>query len=211
MVLLNDLTALGYAVPMLSMDQTIHIYGKHVQRRSYSQAIVVGVGTGFNVSQVIETDHGTVCPSAEAGHVSMPQSVAHELESFGLQTTHFPTVETLFSGRGFTGFCRKFIGKYDLTGEAVIASYDDQSSIEQTKAVDHYAMLLGLLLRELSLSFMPSSGIFLAGSVARAIAKCAPDPMMKTLYEPCKFRPPDGLSVVAIDDDGAALLGCARY
>jgi glucokinase len=210
-VLLNDLTALGYAVPMLSADQTIQIYGTLARSQSNSQALVVGVGTGFNVSQVIETEHGSVCPSAEAGHVSMPLSVAQALESSGLRTGHFPTVETLFSGRGFTAFCRLLTRNDSLTGEAAIASYGEQSSIEQTNAVDHYAMLLGLLLRELSLSYLPSHGIFLAGSVAHAIAKSASDPMMKTLLEPHKFRSPNSLSVFAIDDDSAALLGCAHY
>ncbi|MEP4198776.1 MAG: glucokinase [Aliishimia sp.] len=46
-VLLNDLTALGYAVPMLTDDQTMHISGEHAQHRSNGQSLVVGVGTGL--------------------------------------------------------------------------------------------------------------------------------------------------------------------
>ena len=41
--LLNDLTALGYAVPMLSGDQAMQIYGKLAQHRSNDQALVVGI------------------------------------------------------------------------------------------------------------------------------------------------------------------------
>lgn len=210
-VLLNDLTALGYAVPILSADQTVHIYGKLAQGLAIGQALVVGVGTGFNVSQVIKTKQGTVCPPAEAGHVSLHQNVVNELKTLGLDSTHFPTVETLFSGRGLTAFCQQFTGQDDLTGEVAIASYSEQPFSTPTIAIDSYASLLGLHLRELSLSYMPSHGIFLAGSVAHAIAKYAADPIIEILQKPCPFRTPDGLSVFAIKDDSAALLGCAGY
>ena len=210
-VLLNDLTALGYVVLTLSADQVTQICARDIPNDPDGQALVVGIGTGFNISQVIAKDECTVCPPAEAGHVSLPSTIASELENHGCKPNHFPTVETLFSGRGLTAFCRRFTGLESVTGEAAIESYRDPEYPMLTSAIDTYAALLGLLLRDLSLSFMPSHGIFLAGSVGRAIAANAPEPLVTVFHEPCKFRLQSNPAIFVVEEDGAALLGCAQF
>lgn len=209
--LLNDLTAMGYAVPMLDSTQARIICGKIPAKTPAGQALVVGIGTGFNISQVIMAPHGTLCPPAEAGHVSMPSRITAQLASHGCNIDHFPTVETLFSGRGFTAFCRQMTGLEHLTGEAAIASYGSAPSSEVTKVIDIYASLMGDLLRDLSLLYMPTQGVFLAGSVARAIAKTSPEALAKIVNKECQFRSNHSQAIYSIEDDGAALIGCARF
>lgn len=210
-VLLNDLGALGYAVPMFGSDQVTQLCGEDRPRDPEGQALVVGIGTGFNISQVITKDHRTVCPPAEAGHISMPSAIVSGLAQYGCNPDPFPTVETLFSGRGLTAFCRQFMNSDNITGEDAIKAYGAPGKVRNTAAIDAYSSLLGLLLRDFSLSYMPSHGIFLAGSVARAIARCASDPVINVLQAPCKFRAQDTASLFVIKEDGAALLGSARY
>lgn len=210
-VLLNDLGALGYAVPMFGADHVTQLCGDDLPRDPDSQALVVGIGTGFNISQVITKDRTTVCPPAEAGHISMPSTIMSELAAHACQPAQFPTVETLFSGRGLTAFCRAFTNSDTITGETAVQTYGAPGQLKIKAAIDTYARMLGLLLREFSLSYMPTHGIFLAGSVARAISGCAPDPLIDVLQQPCKFRAQDNPTLFVIEQDGAALLGSARY
>ncbi|WP_375279814.1 glucokinase [Pseudooctadecabacter sp.] len=207
--LLNDLTALGHAVPSFDPRQMVQICGDPAPTAALRRALVVGIGTGFNISQVITTKSVTICPPAEAGHVSMPVAIASRLRAFGCDPATFPTVETLFSGRGFTAFCRQMTGSADITGADAIDAYTDGANA--TQAVDAFATLMGYLLRDLSLTYMPSHGIFLAGSVARAVASTAPAPLIDVLQSPCSFRTQDKPSIYIAQDDGAALSGCANF
>ncbi|KGK78720.1 hypothetical protein PM03_11980 [Thalassobacter stenotrophicus] len=210
-VLLNDLGALGYAVPMLGADQVVPLCGQLTAPYANGQALVVGIGTGCNISQVITKNQWTVCPPAEAGHISMPSAIVSKLHECSCNPDAFPTVEALFSGRGLTAFCRLFTGSEDVTGEVAISHYGAPGKTKMTAAIDTYAALLGLLLRDFSLSYMPSHGTFLAGSVARAISERAAEPLIGVFQEPCKFRLQETPSLFVVDEDGAALLGCAQF
>lgn len=211
-VLLNDLGALGYAVPKLSSDHVRHLCGDVRPRDEDGQALVVGVGTGFNISQVITKKKCTVCPPAEAGHISMPSSILSELADKGYHVDQFRTVEDLFSGRGLTAFCRLVTNLDTITGETAMQTFATACGELPVKAaIDLYAKLLGLLLRDLSLAYLPSQGIFLAGSVARAVARCASEPLISILRRPCKVRVQEEPLLFVVEADGAALLGVARY
>ncbi len=209
--LLNDLTALGYAVPSLRPDQMSVVSAGARKQTGLSQSLVVGIGTGFNVSQVLENAGNVLCPAAEAGHISMPLSVVEGLAAFGIAEDQFPTVEALFSGRGFTAFCQNLTGDTDLQGTAFVAAYNKPSAQGVTAAVDHYSTLLGHLLRDLSLSYMATSGIYLAGSVARAVVGVAGRHCVDILHRDCSIANIANIPVQTIEDDGAALLGCAGY
>ncbi len=210
-VLLNDLGALGYAVPTFVSDNVTQLCGNDAPRDTDGQALVVGIGTGFNISQVITKDDATVCPPAEAGHISMPSAILSELAHQGCCPDLFPTVEALFSGRGLTAFCRLFTQSETITGEAAVQQYGNPAAPMVTAAINVYATLLGLLLRDFSLSYMPSHGIYLAGSVARAIATCAAEPVIRVLQRPCALRAQSNPALFVIQEDGAALRGTARY
>lgn len=141
----------------------------------------------------------------------MPSAIVSKLEDHEIRANDFPTVETLFSGRGLTAFCRQLTGETSLTGEAAISLYGDPEQQQLTQAIDTYAALLGLLLRDFSLSYMPSHGTFLAGSVGRAIAASASAPLIKVFHEPCQFRLQDKPPIFVAKEDSAALMGCAQF
>ena len=121
--LLNDLTALGYSVSVLRPDQLKQLHSGNIQGSEVGQSLVVGIGTGFNVSPVIQTANTVTCLSVEAGHVSMPLSIVVMLEDCLKQGPSFATVEDLFSGRGFTQFCQVFCNDSKLQGASAVAVY----------------------------------------------------------------------------------------
>ena len=209
--LLNDLNALGYAAPFLTKDQLRLVSAGNDPEVGMSQSLVVGVGTGFNVSPVAEKAGMLFCSAVEAGHITLPLSVSGALADLGISADQFDTIELLFSGRGLTKFCRAITGDQSINGPDAIAAFGQVGAEATTLAISQYAGLLGRLLSDLSMAYMPTSGIFLAGSVARAIMQVASADCIEALRQPARvcanFKPP----VWIIENDTAALLGCARY
>ncbi len=209
--LFNDLTALGHAVPTLRQDQLHLVTSGCVKDKSPSCALVVGIGTGFNVSPVWIHQGGVVCPPVEAGHISMPYSIAKRLQKLSINPEHFATIETLFSGRGFSMFCQNLTGNTNLRGPDAIAAYQSNQNPDVTTAVDQYSSLLGHLLHDLSLAYMPTSGIYLAGGVARSIISASPAACLATYSQPAEVLTGNTAPIWMICDDNAALTGCARF
>ncbi|MBT3465957.1 MAG: glucokinase [Ascidiaceihabitans sp.] len=210
-VLINDLSALGYAVPSMLTTQLRRIFNGPTLASKNGQSLVVGIGTGFNVSPVLSAPDSVHCFVAEAGHISMPKGVSDMLKAIGHSPCLFPTIETLFSGRGLTMFCQHVSGDDTLLGTTAVQSYKTSSNPTISNAIDHYAALIGQLLRDLSLVYMPSSGIYLAGSVARAVISISPARLIDVFAQPCGILGDRTPSLFTIEDDFAALYGCAVH
>lgn len=133
------------------------------------QALVVGIGTGFNVSPVLRDGGRIACLSVEAGHASLYASLGNALDQLkpGLSRA-FPTVEALFSGKGRRRFLSLVTGEPVERATPYIGKFGEAGNEVFDAALDHYAALIGYLLKELQLDYMPTSGIFLAGGVARS-------------------------------------------
>ena len=209
-LVINDLTALGHSALKLAQNQVSPIVNQPVINHRQKQALVIGIGTGFNVSPVIEFGGVSVCAEVEAGHTTLFSSILLELENLMTGMSHaFSTVESLFSGRGR----RQFMSL--LTGERVDSAsmFIDKQGILENQAYDHaldrYAELIGMLIAEFKVSYLPHDGIFLAGGVARSsltgnrTTLCAEAAMCEN--DVIKLKPP----VWSINDDAAALVGCA--
>ena len=209
-LVINDLTALGHSALKLAPNQVSPIVNQPVINHRQKQALVIGIGTGFNVSPVIEFGGVSVCAEVEAGHTTLFSSILLELENLMTGMSHaFSTVESLFSGRGR----RQFMSL--LTGERVDSAsmFIDKQGILENQAYDHaldrYAELIGMLIAEFKVSYLPHDGIFLAGGVARSsltgnrTTLCAEAAMCEN--DVIKLKPP----VWSIKDDAAALVGCA--
>ncbi|MGD1883419.1 MAG: glucokinase [Paracoccaceae bacterium] len=194
--LLNDLAALGHALPALPNSALLHVAEGQPDG---PQGLVIGLGTGFNVSPVHLTRE--VVFEAETGHASLPSDVAVILRQ-EIDPAPFPTVEDLFSGRGLKRL-HVALGHADAPTEEIAKN-------EKTMAL--MARALGALTRSLAYLYMPLGGMFFNGSLARALlngshtrtvlAPLQADP----IFDGCLARIPIRLLV----DDAAALHGCAR-
>lgn len=200
--LMNDLTALGYAAKRLAPSQLTALNDDEPGSAAAPQSLVIGIGTGFNVSPVLH-GHGLVCAVAEAGHVTLPHGVVQALQDLGLAS--YPSVEELFSGRGFSAFCQSLAGQ---DGRAVIAAAQVRDP-DALGVVDAYSGLVGWLIRDLTLAYLSQSGVYLAGGVARAVLDIAPAPCLEVMRRPCRIRGDVVPPMWLIHDDFAALTGCA--
>lgn len=190
---LNDLTALGYSVPMLGPDGLLPVVDISAPDDPRRQSLVMGIGTGFNVSPVIQSPGSVVCPRAEMGHVGLPLGVATLLRrEIGAVGEGMTTIEDCFSGRGFAALRDAHPG--------------DDAAFHKV-----YARLMGTLARDMLLAFMPTSGIHFAGGVARAVlsGEAASD-FCQTFTQPFALDGAPSAPVSVILDDAAALLGCAQ-
>ena len=199
-VLMNDLTAFGLALQHLGPGslETIDAGPGGVGNQ---QRLVINIGTGFNVSAVTGLGAATVCAQSEVGHASLPGAVGEALRDvIGAQARDYPTIEDLFSGRGWPRFQADFLRHRGRPGQA------------RTAAADRYAELIAALSRDLALSYMPLAGVFFTGGVAREVLGCP----ARARFVACFRRPfpvVDGLATIPVSliiDDAAALEGCAH-
>lgn len=207
--LINDLSALGHAVPVLTGAQLRPVFAGS-ESGGPGQALVVGIGTGFNVSPVIVAEGAARSLSVEMGHATMPAGVQAALEAHrpGL-ARHFPTVEDLISGRGLALFSQLAGGQGGLSPARIIDRYGADTGL--SGLADAYAGVLGWLLRDLMLAYMPMAGIYFAGSVARGLlSRGASAPCLEVFHRPFPVDMPGQCPIWIIADDAAALQGCSR-
>lgn len=207
--LINDLSALGYSTPALSGDQLTTLRAAPQGRARNGQALVVGLGTGFNVCAVRVLPGGAITVlEAEEGHTHLPANIMARLQDrTGDRAAGFFSTEETFAGRGLSRLHAALTGTDPIRSED-IARAAESGDAQAVATYDLFAELVGLLCRELSLRFMPLEGLFLAGSVGRSIA----DRM--AIFEPAFLSEdhmrhiPENTPVFLIRDDMAALQGC---
>ncbi|MFC3630285.1 glucokinase [Paracoccus angustae] len=208
--LINDLTALGYATPALGGDGVAVLRRAPPDRARNGQALVVNLGTGFNVCAVRSLPGGAITAmEAEEGHTHLPANIhGRLLDAVGPDAARgFTSTEEAFAGRGLSRLHAALTGTPPVPGEQIDRASDaGEPAAEATYEL--FTELVGLLCRELALRFMPLEGLFLAGSVARSIADRMDRFETGFLAEPFMRHIPENTPVFMIRDDMAALQGC---
>lgn len=205
--LVNDLVALGHALPALGASQLQELRSASGPSLN-DQAVVAGLGTGFNAC----VTKGDVVLELELGHASLPASVAGVLaQEVGEAADRFRSIEDLFSGRGLSRLHAALSGR-DLPGPEILQAFADGRSEAARRAVMLTARLMGVLTREMVFQYQPFHGIHFAGGAARGILGS------QAIEEFSAALDHDGLfaehvaqvPIRLITDDAAALLGAAR-
>lgn len=211
---INDLVALGFALPGLKPDQLTLIRPSSEGGPVNNQSLVAGVGTGFNICVVRSTPDGPVVIEAELGHACLPANVSKALaEVLGDEAAQFVTYEHLFSGRGLSRLYRLLSGGKEYAGSRVVAGYDPGQRDAFAQTVEMTARMLGVAARELVFQYLPFGGIHFAGGAARGVlGSAAKGVFLEALTAPGPFS--DHIAQVPIKvivDDAAALTGAVRY
>ena len=210
-VILNDLVALGYALNRLPADGLVPVENSSDRHPENGQSLVIGIGTGFNVCAVKKV--GATRPAvmeAEVGHADLPGAVYRMLEQdLKADAARFASIEELFCGRGLSSYHHSFTGASMMqSGEILSASQSGDHQARQV--INNYGRMLGVLARELKLTFLPADGIYFAGSVARGLFRAGITasflPELNTLQRSAIQL--GDFPVHVIDDDCAALYGC---
>lgn len=212
--LLNDLQAQGHALDHLGPEALIPVLdGPQVPGAA---RLVIGLGTGVNVTAVHRCGTGTLVTAAEAGHVTLPAMDEHDLAlaCFVAGADGFASVEDVLAGRGlpaiFSWVTTRAGTPRRLTGAEIVAAPDDPAAAE---ALRLYSRLLGRVAGDLALHHLPFGGLYLIGGVARAMT-----PHLAAFGLEQSFRAKGRFSglmaefaLFTIADDCAALIGCAGY
>jgi glucokinase len=220
--ILNDLQAQGQALGHIAADKLrVLVDGPVV---AGGPMLVVGLGTGVNAAPVHPLPAGRVVPSSECGHVNLPVRGPEDLALAGFvrdllqargETAH-AGVEEVLSGRGLGNLYAFTTG---LTGapQQVNSAAVLQAMADEAPAALHaaaiYARVLGQFLADQALIHLPYGGLYLIGGMARAMA---PHVMAGGLTG--HFRDArrvdllqHAFSICVVEDDYAALIGCAAY
>jgi glucokinase len=175
--------------------------------------LVVGAGTGFNAAAVHHGAGGTLVTASECGHMHLPQQTEDE-QALARVLVHkhgVATVEEALSGRGLATLHHWTSGQ-DITPDALIQAMTagEAQALETGRL---YARLMGRTLASLGLVHLPYGGISLIGGVARAMAPHLVALGMLDAYRQMGRYAPlvERFPIRVIEDDYAALLGCAAH
>jgi glucokinase len=219
--ILNDLQAQGHALG--------HIAPQHLRRVVHGPVaagsmLVVGLGTGVNAAPVHGSGAARVVPPSECGHVNMPVRSEEDLrlmrfvESLLASRHEVPHcgVEEVLAGRGLANlyaFAASEAGVAGGLSSAEVLAALDKGEAVATHAARLYVRILGQALADLALIHLPYGGIFLIGGMARALT-----PHFDAFGLTPTFRDArrvdllqKDFSVTVVEDDFAALTGCAAY
>ena len=189
--LINDLAALGYAVSAPGFHGASRIDGPDAPEDG-RQWLVLGLGTGVNGAAGRRAGDRVVVLDAEIGHAAPPATVERILPGG-------KSIEALFAGPGLAR-----LAGTATAAEAMAAADTDPATI------DRFAEALGVLARELAMFFLPKSGFYFAGSVARAVLTSPARAAFLRGWD----GGPKGAGAIGpiplnlIEDDAAALWGC---
>lgn len=213
--LLNDLQAQGHALDHLASDALIPVIDR--PRARGATRLVLGLGTGVNVTVVHRLVTGTLVTANEAGHVSLPVTDEDDLSlaRFAAGDDGFAAVEDILAGRGLQAVHDWVTARIGTPrrrdGHAIIAAAPGDPAAEETLRV--YTAMLGRVAGDLALHHLPYGGIYLIGGVARAVT-----PHLARLGLANSFRAKGRFSglmeefaIATIADDFAALTGCAAH
>ncbi|WP_226780823.1 glucokinase [Oceaniglobus trochenteri] len=216
--ILNDLQAQGHALHNLE-PANLRCVIPGSPGGAHAAKLVIGVGTGFNAAPVYNTETGRYVPPAEAGHTNLPIRTDEDLRlSRFVEADHgFPAIEDVLSGRGLARVyswlsqeagTRRDLPPADIM-EALAAGTDPLA--KETARV--FTRMLGTVTGNLALNTLPFGGIYLVGGVTRAITPYLADYGFAAAFrDKGRFADfVDQFAVSVVEDDYAALTGCASH
>lgn len=220
--ILNDLQAQGHALGHVPADHLNCIVPG--PRPADEPMLVVGLGTGVNAAPVHGFGPARIVAPSECGHVNMPVRSEEDLRLMrfieGLLQSRGETphcgVEEVLSGRGLANlfaFAAFEAGSDRLASSAEVLAALAQGDALATHAARLYTRILAQTLADLALIHLPYGGIYLIGGMSRAMT-----PHFAEYGLGAAFREPrrvdlleQKFSVTVVEDDYAALTGCAAY
>lgn len=216
---LNDLQAQGHALGHLGADALATVIRGTEAPRPGAVQLVVGVGTGFNAAPVHDAPGGRLVLASECGHASLPVRDEADLRLLRfIEPAHgFAGVEDALSGRGLErihAWCaaERSESRERPAAEIMRRLADGTDPVAEAAGAT-FVRLLGRVTGDLGLIHLPFGGIYLIGGVARAMQPhFARFGFEHAFRGKGRFSPfMEGFSVHVIEDDYAALAGCAVY
>ncbi len=220
--ILNDLQAQGHALGHIAPQNLRTIVAG--PSRPGASMLVVGLGTGVNAAPVHNTPWGRVVPPSECGHVNMPVRTEETLRLARFVEARLAAegevphagVEEVLAGRGLQmlyAFAAAEAGQpADMTSAEILAALAG-GDVTARHAATLYTHIVGQMLADLALIHLPYGGIYLIGGMSRAMTPHFAAFGLDSAFR--EMRRVDLLlqdfSITVVEDDFAALTGCAAY
>lgn len=219
--ILNDLQAQGQALGHIAPAKLRLVTDGP---KAPGAMLVVGLGTGVNAAPVHGSGAARIVPPSECGHVNMPVRCEEDLTLMRFVEARLAEqgevahcgVEEVLSGRGLINlhaFAAAQAQHPAATTSAQVFDDLDKGHPTATHAATLYTRILAQTLADLALIHLPYAGIYLIGGMARAMA-----PHFARLGLSEQFRETrrvdllqNDFSITVVEDDFAALTGCAAY
>lgn len=212
---LNDLQAQGHALGHLPEGAHRLVVDGH---SAPGAQLVVGVGTGFNAAPVHDGPHGRIVVPSECGHVTLPVRTDADLRlsRFVALDHGFPGVEDVLSGRGLgaiDAWLAEETGQPGRRSSSEILAAFAAGEPRAREAVAVMVRMLGRVAGDLALIHLPYGGLHLIGGMARALTPWFEEfGFAEAFRDKGRFAPLMAeFRVTVIEDDYAALIGCARH
>ncbi|MDR1933004.1 MAG: glucokinase [Spirochaetales bacterium] len=237
--IINDFTALSYALPLLDPDNPREVTplappGGTPARPSGKVRAVLGAGTGLGVGCLVETDSGFTALASEGGHTDF---AAVDEQTRGLcdwvtkRIGGIPETELFVSGQGlinmFLFFHEKALAAGSLSAafNEIAQAPDAEKPALIARAADGdpgCGSIMRLFVRmyaraasNIAVTFLPTAGLYLAGGIAgkNELWFLSDDAFMKNFLAACKPKIRDMLKTIPvyiIKDYSVSLLGAAN-
>lgn len=220
--ILNDLQAQGHALGHIPAQNLRTVLAG--PQLAGAPMLVVGLGTGVNAAPNHPSRAGRLVPPSECGHVNLPVRSEEDfrllrfVEALLAARGEVPHagVEEVLAGRGLANlyaFAAAEAGQPQTRTSAEVLQALAAGDPVATHAARLYTRILGQMLADLALIHLPYGGIFLIGGMSRAMT-----PHFAGFGLEAAFREPrrvdlllKDFSVTVVEDDFAALTGCAAY
>ncbi|NHQ75850.1 glucokinase [Roseovarius gahaiensis] len=210
--LLNDLQAQAYALD--DLDDAALVPVVPGRARPDGARLVLGVGTGCNVAVAHRIGDDLFVPPAESGHTGLPHGEAqiNALVDHMSHTHPHKPIEAVLSGPGLLRL-HHWLGGTASDIKAIIAQHRTGQDGTAAETMRVFARLVGTVAGDMCLHHMATGGLYLIGGVARAVAPHLASLGMQACFVakgPYRQILQD-IPITLIDDDTAALKGCARF
>ena len=158
-ILLNDLEAAGYFLHKVSKNKKTIKKGK----KTNSRQVLVTPGTGLGLSFVIDNEN--VIPSEIGNSKILISEIMTQNTEFS--NLNFSKIEDFLSGPGLSKIYKSFY-KSDISSNEII-SQGKNNNLKALKTIKVFLEILAKFLAEISLIYVPGNGIFISGSLMKAL------------------------------------------
>jgi glucokinase len=217
-MLLNDLEAMAYAIPVLVASE-LHVLQQGESRRDGHMALIAA-GTGLGEAFLHNVDGRLVPAASEAGHADWAARGERDLDVLRSLRQRYgrAEVEQVVSGRGLLNLhrvmhdtaCQAVTGGDDrYTPAAITAAAFDGRCRDCIETLDVFVDAFGAEAGNLALRTLATGGVFVGGGIAPKILPALTDGrFMRAFVDKAPFtKLLERIPVKVILNDQAGLLG----
>ena len=159
--LLNDWESIAYGHAYLNQKDCINLINKEVS--SYNKnSLYFGPGTGLGVSILLDDQ---IVISSEYGNtnIGVKELIGEDLSKLH----HFKSIEDTLSGKAISKIYEIKTRK-NLSAEEIFSQAKNDDLVAK-EIIQDFIERLATILSDLTLSFLPGGGIYLAGNLTRSL------------------------------------------